>query len=108
MRAFRPVIVVLALVLIASAGINGQEKKDTKVKGVLPPNWGKLGLTDEQKQKVYKVQAEYADKIADLEAKITEMKTKQRADMEKVLSDEQKKRLKDILTGKAPSDDKKE
>lgn len=102
MKAFRPVVVGLALVLIASAGINGQEKKDTKVKGVLPANWGKLGLTDEQKQKVYKVQAEYADKIDDLEAKIKELKGKQRTEMEKVLSDEQKKRLKEILGGKAP------
>src|SRR5262245_49034127 len=107
MKRLRPIVVVVALILIASAGLNGQEKKDTKIKGTLPPNWGKLGLTDEQKQKGNKVQAEYGEKIAELEAKIMDLKGKQKGDMEKVLSDEQKKRLKDILTGKAP-DDKKE
>jgi len=110
----RAVVGVLALVLLAGGLLQGQEKKDdkkdtpTKIKGVLPANWGKLGLTDEQKQKVYKVQAEYKDKIADLDKQIKELKDKEKSEMAKVLSDEQKKRLNEILTGKVPGDDKKD
>src|SRR5262249_30913098 len=54
-------VVVLATTLL-SAQDKKEDKKDTKVKGVLPANWGKLGLTDDQKQKVYKTQAEYKDR----------------------------------------------
>ena len=42
------------------------EKKDeppVKVKGQLPPNWKKLGLTDDQVQRIYKVQNKYDDEI---------------------------------------------
>ncbi|MBY0527847.1 MAG: hypothetical protein K2R98_30905 [Gemmataceae bacterium] len=112
----RLLLAILSLALIGTnwLPVGAQDKKDdkkdtpTKVKGVLPANWGKLGLTDEQKQKVYKVQADYRDKISDLEKQIKDLKDKEKGDMEKVLTDEQKKRLKDILTGKAPTEKEKE
>lgn len=102
----RSFVMMLALLLVTGGWLTGADTKD-KIKGTLPANWGKLGLTDDQKQKVYKVQAEYKDKIADLEKQIKELKEKERGEMEKVLTDEQKKRLKEILGSKAP-DDKKE
>ena len=51
-------------------GEDAKDKDTPKLKGQLPANWGKLGLTDEQKQKVYKVQAEFKEKIADLEKQL--------------------------------------
>jgi Spy/CpxP family protein refolding chaperone len=105
MRRFQGMILVLVAAFLISGGLLGQEK----LKGVLPPNWGKLGLTDEQKQKVYKIEADYKGKIADLQKQIDELKGKEKEDMLKVLSDEQKKRLKDILAEKAGGGtDKKE
>jgi hypothetical protein len=97
MRRVPGMILVLAVAFVLSGGLLGQEK----LKGVLPPNWGKLGLTDEQKQKVYKVEADYKGKIADLQKQIDELKSKEKDDLFKVLTDEQKKRLKDILAEKA-------
>lgn len=85
-----------------------QDKKEdpVKYKGILPQNWKKLGLTDEQTQKVYKVQTEYGAKIDQLEAKIKALKAEEKADMYKVLTDAQKARLKEINEGKTPPDGK--
>lgn len=105
--------VLLGMMFALSGGLVGQEpkKQDSKpavvkdepvgkVKGFLPANWKKLGLSEDQIQKVYKVQAKYGDEIEKLEAKIAELKaamTKERAD---VLTPDQKKRLEAILLGK--------
>jgi Spy/CpxP family protein refolding chaperone len=104
MRRVQGMLLVLVAAFVLSGGLLGQEK----VKGVLPPNWGKLGLTDEQKQKVYKIEADYKGKIADLQKQIDELKGKEKEDMLKVLTDEQKKRLKDILAEKAGGGSKEE
>jgi Spy/CpxP family protein refolding chaperone len=96
---------LLALLVLSGGALTGA---DTKLKGTLPANWGKLGLTDDQKQKVYKVQADYKDKIADLEKQLKELKDTEKTDMEKVLTDEQKKRLRELLGSKAPAEEKKE
>jgi Spy/CpxP family protein refolding chaperone len=116
MRFARVVVLFLAVGIVSAEFSLGQEKKDDpkatkkddskegKLKGQLPQNWGKLGLTDDQKQQVYKAQAKYRGEIEKLEAKIAELKGEQRKEMEKVLTAEQKKRLQEILTGKAPAD----
>ena len=46
---------VIVLVLFVGGWLVAQDA----IKGTLPANYGKLGLSDEQKQKVYKIQAEY-------------------------------------------------
>ncbi len=107
MRRLRGAICLLALALLVSGGLHAQDKKDAKIKGVRPANWAKLGLTDEQKQKVYQAQAEHKEKIAELQKQIDDLKAKEKADLEKLLTDEQKKRFKDILAGKAPAEGKK-
>src|SRR4051794_22412305 len=113
-------LALFAGLLILSGGTLGQEnktkeapkkdevKKDeakkedppVKVKGVLPQNWKKLGLSDSQVQDIYKVQTKYNDEIAKLEAKIKELKATREKEEKAVLTPEQKKRLEDILTGK--------
>ena len=71
-----------------------------------PPNWRLLGLTDEQTQKVYKLQTKYNEEIDTLEAKIKELKDKLKKEQLTVLTAEQKKRLEDILKEKAGTDKK--
>lgn len=106
MRSVQGFVAVVALALLLGSGLQGQDKD--KVKGTLPANWGKLGLSDEQKQKVYKVQGEYNDKIATLEKQVKELKATEKAEMEKVLTDAQKALLKEIILKKAGVDDKKD
>jgi len=73
----------------------------TKSKGNLPTYWGQLGLTDAQKQSVYKLQGKYNEESDKLELQIKEMKAKMSEERGKILTAEQKKRLEDILKAKA-------
>ncbi len=107
----RALIGLLAIALLMGGWLHGEDTKDDKkIKGTLPANWGKLGLTDTQKQAVYKVQAEYKDKLADLEKQIKELKDKEKDEMYKVLNEDQKKRLRELTGGKVPDtkEDKKD
>lgn len=83
-----------------------KKEESKKVSGQLPTYWRMLGLTDDQVQKVYKVQAKYGDEIDTLEAKIKELKDKMAKERSEVLTAEQKKRLEEILKEKAGTGDK--
>ena len=101
---------LIAGLIVLSGGLIGQEnktkdesKKDEpapKLKGVLPANYKRLGLTDNQVQDIYKIQNKYDTEIDKLQAKIDELKANKTKDTKAVLTAEQKKRLEDILTGK--------
>ncbi len=100
--------VLLALLLVGGGYLLGDDKKpdDPKVKGTLPPHYKALGLTDEQLQKVYKVQSSYKAQIDELEKKIKDLKAEEKVEREKILTDAQKTRLKELLLGedKEPKD----
>ncbi len=82
----------------------GDETPPAKVKGQLPPNFGKLGLSTEQRQKVLRVRADYKGKIQELQQKIERLRAEQKEAEEAVLTPEQKKKLRELRTGeKAPS-----
>ncbi len=105
---FRPrlgLVIALATVFLFGGLLIAQEPP--KIKGTLPANYGKLGLSEEQKQKIYKLQADYDAKIADLDKQMKQLKAQEKVDLEKVLSPEQKQKLKDILSGKLPGEEKK-
>jgi Spy/CpxP family protein refolding chaperone len=79
------------------------DKKDEpmgKLKGKLPNNWHKLGLSDKQIQDIYKVQAKYDPEIDKLEAKAKELKATRDKEARAVLTAEQTKHLEDILLKK--------
>lgn len=73
----------------------------TKLKGFLPTYYGQLGLTDEQKQKVYGVRNKAEEEINKLEAQIKALREKSTKDCHEILTTEQKKKLEDILKMKA-------
>jgi septal ring factor EnvC (AmiA/AmiB activator) len=119
-------LALFTCLLVLSGGSIGQDKKDepkkddkktdkkddkkddtpAKMKGVLPQNWKKLGLTDVQVQDIYKVQNKYNEEIAKLDAKIKELKTTRDKEEKAILTPEQKKRLEEILIGKDKEKDK--
>ena len=87
-------------------GDDPKKPDDTKpeppeVTHTLPQGWKALGLTDEQKKKVYALEDEYAPKINDLKKQIEKLQMEERSKKYAVLSDEQKKRLKEILESKS-------
>jgi Spy/CpxP family protein refolding chaperone len=102
-------LALLGGMFVMAGGLVGQEaKKDdpkkeettAKVKGKLPQYWGKIGLTDEQKQTIYKIQGKYGTEIDKLKAKIEELETTRDKEMKAVLSADQKKALEAALLGK--------
>lgn len=80
-----------------------QDRKDDKkgddpppkLKGQLPAGYGKLKLSDEQKQKIYRVQADYKKKLDDLEKQKRKLLADRKKDYEKVLTPDQFKKLRD-------------
>jgi hypothetical protein len=103
------VCALLGAMFVVSGGLVGQEKKKedakkdepvVKAKGMLPPNWGKLGLSDEQKQTIYKIQNKHDAEIEKLEAKIKELKETRLKEMRAVLTADQKKKLEELVLGK--------
>ena len=107
MRFVVALALLAGIVLACNTGLHSQEKKDPpKVKGQLPPNWGKLELTIDQKQAICKVQAKYKEDIAKLQEKIKEMQAEEKREMVKVLTEEQKKKLAELVTGEKSTDPK--
>lgn len=78
-----------------------------RAKGQLPPGFKKLGLTDDQVQRVYRIQGDYKAKIDELDQKIRELKRQQRVEEYQVLTDAQKARLKELGEEKYFGDVKK-
>jgi|GEM_PF-1122896 Spy/CpxP family protein refolding chaperone len=95
-----------AFAIVFSTGLIGQEKKP-KAKGQLPANWAKLGLSQEQKDKIYDIMASNKAKKDELNKKLKEINDAERAEMAAVLTDAQKEELKKILLKDVPSDKKK-
>jgi Spy/CpxP family protein refolding chaperone len=112
MRRVSLAVLVLGLLSIGG-GLIGQDKKeapkdDAKVKGALPFGWGKanLGLTDEQKQKIYSIDNKYDAEIESLKKKMDDLKKKKIDEQVAVLTAEQKKKLEDYFKSKAGGEKK--
>jgi hypothetical protein len=99
----------LVVLLVSCSWLLGDDTKPSK--GRLPTGWTKLGLTQDQKLQLYKVESDYVQKIEPLQQQIEKLRSQQRADMLKVLTDAQRARLREILASKAgldnSSDEKK-
>ena len=90
------------------------EKKGAKKEGKadsqsLPDHFGKVGLSDEQKKKIYAIQDQYEIEIKDLQKKLADLKTKQIAECEAVLTAAQKQSLQEHAeTSKKKASEKSE
>lgn len=105
MKAIRCLAVICVFGVLTANGLVGQDKSAVgKVRGQLPPNWKNLGLSDEQKQKVYKVQHDADVKIDELKKQINDLEAKKKKELEALLTPAQKARLREIMLEKAPSE----
>ena len=59
----------------------------------VPSGYSKLGLTDQQKEKLYKIQAEYYPKIQGLEKQVDDLRDKREKEFESILTAPQKRLL---------------
>jgi len=83
-----------------------ESTSDKREKGTLPQYWKQLGVTDEQVQRVYKMQKVVNDEIDEHESKIKLLKEKLAKDRMAILTKEQKERLEAILKEKAGGEKK--
>jgi hypothetical protein len=75
----------------------------------LPRYYGKLGLSEAQREKIYGVQEKHSAEIEKLEKQLSDLREKQESECRKVLTPDQKKQLTEAVeTGKSrskPKDD---
>ncbi len=100
-------VMLNALILLLCSSISGwsQDAAKPTTKGAavekkttnrLPANYGKLGLTDAQKDKVYAINDKYESQLDALEEQLKALRAKRGSETEAVLTSEQKKILKDL------------
>jgi hypothetical protein len=103
-------VTLLALVMLGAAYQEKDKDKEKKaeepgkLKGTLPANFKKVGLSDEQVQKVYKIRIDYKAKMDDLKKQMDRLKADEKEALDKVLTPGQLKRLRELRTGEKPSD----
>ena len=95
---------VLVAVLMAGGLLFGEQQPSTKGKKTLPLYWSKLGLSEDQKKKVYAIQLEYREKIEPLRAQITRLEEEQKRELAKILTEPQREELRKILATKSLSE----
>src|SRR5262245_27439910 len=91
------VLPVLGLLVASSPLSVGQDKakkaektdKADKPKGKLPPYYADV-VSETQRDKIYTIQAKYADQIKELNEQLAAVEKKQNDEIEKVLTAEQK------------------
>ncbi len=99
-------IAVLGLAFVVGTG-NSQDKDKTsaKVKTSLPTGWKDLGLSKEQVFEISKIRANYKTKIKQLEDQIKDAKTHEKQEMVKLLTAEQKDKLRKSVIGEETTAD---
>jgi hypothetical protein len=97
LRARWTLFVLFAFLLVLSALV-AQEQP------TLPMHFKKLALTKDQEDKILKVRGEYDAKFAALRKQLQELEVQEKAAVEKLLTDAQKAKLKELR--EPPKDDK--
>ena len=94
--AARPMVIAQEAGKAAAKSEKGGEAKGAKKAGSgdrLPANYGKIGVSEDQRKKIYEIQGKYKDQIAALQKQLADVRTKEAAEVEAVLTPEQKKAL---------------
>lgn len=81
----------------AEKGKAAPAKVAKKPRGRLPQYYGQVGISSEQRQKIYDVQAVYVKQIAELQKQIDALVKKRDGEVAAVLTSEQKEKLDELL-----------
>jgi Spy/CpxP family protein refolding chaperone len=108
-RLLATLALLTTLALLAGEGLSGQDKEKKKVdpgksasKGQLPKYWDELGLTDTQRAEVVKLSREQRDKVDKLKEEIRKLDEEYARKRVAVLTDDQRKKLIDLVAGPEP------
>ena len=75
----------------------GQATESSKVRGRLPRYFGKVGVSVNQKRRVYSIQALYRERFATLTRQLEALKAQERQEVLEVLTELQKQRLAELI-----------
>lgn len=97
-RFLRMGMCAATLVALGMTGgsIAAQEKKAREYRGRLPNGWTRIGLSDEQEQKIRDIQIKNHDKISRLEEELEKLKDDERKAIKKVLNADQLKMVENM------------
>lgn len=105
-RALAGGAMLATLLALSTGGAVSQDKKEKappgKITGQLPQGWKDLMLSAAQKEEVYKINADYKEKVDKLEEEIKKLKVEQTKKRLAVLTDEQRKKLREAVGGESP------
>ncbi len=92
---------LIGLLVLASGGLIAQsegpaEEADAARRKPLPTYFGKLGVSEKQRETLYEIRDRYDVKIAELQRQIDQLTAQRDADMEAALTQGQKLRLKEL------------
>ena len=73
-----------------------ESDESSRPRGRLPNHFGKLGISDEQRTRIYAIQADYDDRVDALLAQIEELVADRDNDIDAVLTDGQRARLREL------------
>lgn len=88
--------ILLPNVIIAQNESDGSDEPNKEYRGPLPPHFGKLGMSDAQKEKVYAIQDSYEEQIEKLRKQIEQVEIKRDAEIATLLTPGQKLRLTEL------------
>ena len=74
----------------------GAAAQEAKPRGRLPIYYGKLGVSEDQRDRIYTIQAQYDVQIDELLAQLEELRAKRDRAVESVLTAGQKQRLREL------------
>ena len=112
----RILIATLVFAIVSGGWLMGDDTKkpdDPKteppktVPHTLPQYWKQLGLSDDQKKKIYSIEDEYTPQINELKKKIEKLQTEEKGKKYAVLTEDQKKRLKELIEKKVGGGEEK-
>ena len=67
------------------------EKKTRKApRGRIPNGFGKVGVTDKQREEIYRIQAQYREEVRQLQQELDDLKEREYLEVYDVLTDDQK------------------
>ncbi len=84
---------LLGMVLAVSGDVSSQEPDAGKVARRLPNNYSRIGLLPSQREEIYKVQENYAEKIEALIRQVEDLRKQRDEEIRKVLTDAQRTEL---------------
>jgi hypothetical protein len=90
--------VTLLALAVVGASLPGDEKP-VKARPSLPAYYGKLSLREDQRQRLYRLRADYQAKADDLKRWIEQLKVEEKKALEEVLTPVQRKHLRQLRTG---------